>query len=253
MNTTTSQPLSYPVVGQRIRLRRPASVAWPPRGEAGMTGIVHAVVTAPGSELISVKMTQPLPDATLRWDMNRDEAWWNCLEWSGIEAVSSFLDDCELLPSVFPAVGQYIRLIREVDRLPYFRAVRHMTGILTKVILTPGAEYIRAQIDQDLLSDHPELQDHIEVELRNSIEWEDFSAVATFFQDGVLYPAIDQRIRLCGSIASSSAVALTGRVTGVNPNVGEDFIRVEMDQSLFDSSEVEALSALVEREHRTIT
>ena len=211
MNTTTSQPLSYPTVGQRIRLRRPASVAWPPRGEAGMTGMVHAVVTAPGRELISVKMDQPLPDATLRWDMNRDEAWWNCLEWSGVEAVSSFLDDCELLPSVFPAVGQSIRLVREVDRLPYFRAVRHMTGILTKVVLTPGAEYIHAQINEDLLSDYPELQDHIDVELRNSIEWEDFNTVAAFFHDGVLYPAIGQQIRLRHSIASSSAVGSPDR------------------------------------------
>jgi hypothetical protein len=242
MSTTTSQPLSSPSVGQRFRLRRPASITSSPRGEAGMTGMVHAVGTSPGQEFISARMDQPLSDATTLLSAV-DEVWQNCVEWKGADCASTFLSDCELLPSYPPVVGQRLRLMRDVDRDPYFLAKPGMTGTLTKVVLTPGAEFIQARMDQPLSAD-PERQASIEAEWGNCLEWDQPDFIAQFFVDCALYPAIGQRIRLRKPVDRFDSFlampGLTGMVLEVDPTPGEDFISAQMDQPLSDSPENQA-------------
>jgi hypothetical protein len=249
MNTTPSQPLSYPFVSQCIRLRRPASINAPGRGEAGMTGMVQCVIPTSGRELICVRMDQPLqanPLASLQ-----DETWWNCLEWSlGAATLQTFWEDCELLSSFSPVIDQRVRLVREVDRSPSFRALPGMTGTLTEVRLTPGEEFIRAHIDQPL-SDDAQQQADIDQEWQNEIHWDTPDFVAAFFHDCLLYPAVGQRIRLQESVENFDLFlapeGLTGFVIEVSPGPNGDLVRAQMDLPLSHSPGVQAH---IEREYQ---
>lgn len=240
MNTTIVQPLSYPFVSQCVRLRRPINALG--SGEAGMTGMVQCVIPTPGHELICVRMDQPLRANPL--NSLQDETWWNCLEWSlGALTPQTFWEDCELLPSFPPVVGQRLRLVHEVDRSPYFRARPGMTGTLTEVRLTPGEEFIRAHIDQPL-SDDEQQQADIEDEWQNEIHWDSPDFVAAFFHDCFLYPAIGQRIRLQEPVENFDLFladeGMTGFVIEVSPGPDGDLVRAQMDLPLSLSPGVQA-------------
>lgn len=237
MNTIATQFLSYPFTGQRIRLRRPASINVTERGEAGLVGTVQFVIPTPGCEQICVRMDHP-------WDTPQrvplqDENWGNCLIWDlGAATLQVFWEDCELLPSFPPVVGQRLCLVRDVEREPYFLAKSGMTGTLTKVVLSPGAEYIQARMDQ-ALSSNAEHQAAIEAEWGNCLEWDQPDFIAQFFVDCALYPALGQRIRLRKPVDRFdlflASEGLTGMVIDVDPTAGEDFISAQMDQPLADS------------------
>lgn len=143
------------------------------------------------------------------------------------------------------SVCQRIRLRREVDRLPEFRAEAGRTGAVTEIHQLQIGYLVCAQMDLPL-TDDPLAQQFIDLKWGNAIQWyisgvDPFVALTVFLTDCELqesdFPAPGRRICLRCEVGHSPGVNVvppgrTGTVVLVDRTPGDERIHARMDGPL---------------------
>ena len=179
------------MVGQRIRLRRKIDRAPEFRVAAMRTGALTEIRQLQGGYLVCALMDLPIaddPDApgmlTLKWG--------NTIQWllpgaDPVAALAAFLSDCELQTSDWPALGQFFRLRREVDRSPDLVVASGGVGVVALVDQTEGDERIEAIMDEPFFDDPEEQKAFEEAYGGNLLQWyrraDDESPLTEFLAD----------------------------------------------------------------------